>query len=265
MQEPYNITHLDDLLASYLELLDTYTRQRDDLSAHLSSGFFRLAQAQRSSMLPPGQRYGKEMYDERMKAGRRARLQRGTDAGAERERARLELHQYTEVEAAKPSPQTEKTPAPASPTETLKESRKSAKSSPDLPASEQPPPETATSTNPKANTRKTKDPLHWFGILTPQPLRACQSSFVSALGTVPTLINISRAMAELEAEIERVRKSLGLNVETEDDVVVDDEDTVAEAKQKADARIYTSHKQRSLTSRSKVAEPRSRVLKLGIT
>ncbi|KAL6251390.1 hypothetical protein RBB50_001599 [Rhinocladiella similis] len=59
---------LDDLLASYLTLLDTYTTLRAQLSEEFSSGFYALAQANRNSTLGPGRRYGEEGYDERMKA-----------------------------------------------------------------------------------------------------------------------------------------------------------------------------------------------------
>ena len=61
-------TRLDALLASYLELLDTYTTLRDRLSEDFSSGFFALARANRTSTLGPSRRYGEEGFDERMKA-----------------------------------------------------------------------------------------------------------------------------------------------------------------------------------------------------
>ncbi|KIW37963.1 uncharacterized protein PV06_09941 [Exophiala oligosperma] len=59
---------LDDLLASYLTLLDTYTNLRTQLSKEFSFGFYALAQANRNTNLGPGRRYGEEGYDERMKA-----------------------------------------------------------------------------------------------------------------------------------------------------------------------------------------------------
>ncbi|KEF51169.1 uncharacterized protein A1O9_12783 [Exophiala aquamarina CBS 119918] len=59
---------LDALLESYLELLDTYTTLRAQLSKDFSSGFLALAQANRTSTLGPGRRYGEEGFDGRMKA-----------------------------------------------------------------------------------------------------------------------------------------------------------------------------------------------------
>ena len=59
---------LDNLLVQYLHLLDQYTILREQLSTQLSSGYFSLAQAQRSCTLGSGRRYGEDCYDERMKA-----------------------------------------------------------------------------------------------------------------------------------------------------------------------------------------------------
>ncbi|EHY55929.1 hypothetical protein HRR83_006693 [Exophiala dermatitidis] len=62
---------LDSLLESYLAFLDQYTRLREQLSKEFSSGFFALAQANRTSTLGPGRRYGEEGYDKRMKASKK--------------------------------------------------------------------------------------------------------------------------------------------------------------------------------------------------
>ncbi|EXJ82018.1 hypothetical protein A1O1_08086 [Capronia coronata CBS 617.96] len=65
---------LDTLLESYLDMLDTYTRLREQLSQDFSAGFFALAQANRNSILGPGRRYGEEGYDKRMKALKRVHI-----------------------------------------------------------------------------------------------------------------------------------------------------------------------------------------------
>jgi len=64
-----HLEHLDDLLKQYLGFLDEYHAARQELSRHLSTGFFNLAQANRSA--GPGRRYGQDYYDERMQASRR--------------------------------------------------------------------------------------------------------------------------------------------------------------------------------------------------
>jgi vacuolar-type H+-ATPase subunit D/Vma8 len=56
---------------------------------------------------------------------------------------------------------------------------------------------------------KTKDPLKWFGVLVPQPLRSAQASFTSAVETsIPDLLNVQQQLRHLEIEIGRTRKSL---------------------------------------------------------
>ncbi|KAL2403928.1 hypothetical protein ABEF95_010083 [Exophiala dermatitidis] len=68
-EEQTNLSHrLDSLLESFLAFLDQYTRLREQLSKQFSSGFFALAQANRTSTLGSGRRYGEEGYDKRMKA-----------------------------------------------------------------------------------------------------------------------------------------------------------------------------------------------------
>jgi coiled-coil domain-containing protein 115 len=227
--EPYNITHLDALLATYLSYLESYSTLRSSLNSNLQSGFFSLAQAQRSALLPPGQRYGTDMYDERLKAGRRVQIRKD---GA------LAYQPETAVESKEPAekPQHQEdvdTPKP-----------------------------TSKPTPPKPS----RDPLRQFGILTPAPLRACQASFISASTVILELINTSREMGELERKIEEMREALGMHdIDGEDVVAEVDKDANAEVGEEKDEKTQptTSPRPGSLASRSKVAEPRSRVLKLG--
>lgn len=52
-----------------------------------------------------------------------------------------------------------------------------------------------------------KDPLRWFGLLTPQPLRTAQASSVEAVSTViPRLVTLNQEMSQLEIEVRRARK-----------------------------------------------------------
>lgn len=269
---PYNITHLDDLLASYLTQLDAYSTLRASLSTSLSSGFFSLAQAQRSSMLPPGQRYGQEMYDERMKAGRRVRVRDVEEDEIEA----WEVYDY-ECESAevKEAPEAkipikDSTPEKdAEPSEGEDEDERSTpapemSNEPKLPSSVIPPTKAKASSSPR-------NPLRQFGILTPPPLRAAQTSFTSSLATIPQLITTSRQMARLEAEIEKVRKELGLDVKVqsaseggeEGDAKASHEPKTEQEECQTQTPIPIPPQRKSLASRSKVAEPRSRVLKLG--
>ncbi|KAL0635144.1 hypothetical protein Q9L58_005967 [Maublancomyces gigas] len=58
--------HLDDLMLSYLDALDTYQSLRASLSTHFTAGFLALARANFHS--PNNTRYGSDAYDERMSA-----------------------------------------------------------------------------------------------------------------------------------------------------------------------------------------------------
>lgn len=56
-----------------------------------------------------------------------------------------------------------------------------------------------------------KDPLKWYGILVPPPLRQCQTSFQTAVtSTMPDLLSTASAMQNLEAQIWHVRRELGI-------------------------------------------------------
>jgi coiled-coil domain-containing protein 115 len=56
---------------------------------------------------------------------------------------------------------------------------------------------------------KIRDPIHWYGILVPQPLRICQRTFIDAVNdAVPTLSTIMTRIRALEIEIKRKRKML---------------------------------------------------------
>lgn len=53
------------------------------------------------------------------------------------------------------------------------------------------------------------DPLRWFGILVPPPLKACQKEFEGAVRNVlPHLANVTNEMKEIEIEVRRTRKKL---------------------------------------------------------
>jgi hypothetical protein len=285
---PYTTSHLDALLTRYLYLLDTYTTTHTRLCTSLSSGFFSLAQANRSSMLPPGQRYGQEMYDQRMKAGRRVRFaerKEGDDeerGEEERERGlEVEVEVYTYPNVAEEDQQT--TP-PSRSTDTRPTSKQTKASKPEAPSREtplspQPDPTTPsdrTSSSPTPPPSKPRprnpNPISQFAALPPPPLRQSQASFTSAVSHIPLLLNTSRSMALLEVEIGRLRRELGLDIKAETEEDEKDKEAAPEEgeeeEEKEDHQLATSTSPTSpqlpnLARRRKVSEPRSRVLKLG--
>ena len=53
-----------------------------------------------------------------------------------------------------------------------------------------------------------RDPLKWFGMV-PQSLRDAQGSFQEVMmNNIPTLLNVTRQMAETEIEVRRTRKKI---------------------------------------------------------
>lgn len=56
---------------------------------------------------------------------------------------------------------------------------------------------------------KSADPLRWFGILVPPPLKACQKEFEAVVrNDVLPLANVAKEMKEIELELRRTRKKL---------------------------------------------------------
>ena len=71
------------------------------------------------------------------------------------------------------------------------------------------PQEAATEKQPETESKKSTDPLRWFGILVPPALRSAQSTFSTAVdGPVPQLATVARRLRTQEIEIGRVRKQI---------------------------------------------------------
>ena len=193
---------LDNLFEQYLELLDQYTTLRQELSETFSAGFFTLAQAQRTSTLGAGRRYGPECYDQRMKAQRKLQIDQHDGAGTK--------YTVRKVQQAKGEGADEERPVNtgsggASPKQeqTLKDSQ-----------GEQ---ETTKQKRPKPDPAH-RDPLTWFGILAPPALRQTQSHFVKAVEqSMPSLLSIESRMRALEADIWSCRQEMGVSFEKLDE------------------------------------------------
>lgn len=65
----------------------------------------------------------------------------------------------------------------------------------------------ATEKQPSGTTKKSKDPLRMFGILTPQALRTAQSEAVKLVeDIIPQIATVNAEMEKTEIEIRRKRK-----------------------------------------------------------
>lgn len=164
---------IDDLLERYLALLDKYTHLRQQLSHLQASIFHDIARANFSG--ERGQRFGQDHYDQRMQASRRLETQcRGGDHAefsVRRTRARKGDEQG-EPSSATPTP----TPTPDDGDE-------------------------------KPARSGGGDPLRWFGILTPLPLRTAQVHSVRSVEEViPRLASVAAEMRHVEIEVRRARK-----------------------------------------------------------
>ncbi|KAM0285299.1 hypothetical protein ACHAQH_001488 [Verticillium albo-atrum] len=162
--------HIDQLLERYLGLLDQYTALRAALNDAQSAMYQNLARANFSA--ERGVRYGPDYYDERMQATR-VLVVEGRVGSAPRFTA-------IRVDEIKPEPASNETES-----ETSTESR-------------------AEEKTPKPCSR---DPLRWFGILAPMPLRQAQGQAVRAVEEIlPQLVTVDAEMKGVEIRIRRARK-----------------------------------------------------------
>lgn len=164
---------IDGLLERYLGLLDEYTKLRTALT-DLQTGIYQnIARANFSA--ERGIRYGQDMYDQRMHASRSLTITVGeghapgfTIASCDDEKQGA---REDEMDGA---------------------SRETDGAEPD---------------DGKKSAHKRSDPLRWFGILTPMPLRQAQSKSIHVVEhIVPRLATLNAEMADVEIRVRRARK-----------------------------------------------------------
>ncbi|KAH8169633.1 hypothetical protein LIA77_10177 [Sarocladium implicatum] len=181
--------NIDSLLHRYLLLLDQYTTLRARLSSLQSSLFRDIARANFSA--ERGLRYGQDHYDERMQALRVLSTKEGDGEDVPVfEVRRQDDEQEVEEQERKVDEERESEE---------KEAEEGDGAEADEKEQEQTPAKKPTATE--------KDPLRWFGLLTPQPLRSAQASSIEAVEQViPQLASINKEMAHIEIEIRRAKK-----------------------------------------------------------
>ncbi|KFH40742.1 hypothetical protein ACRE_085610 [Hapsidospora chrysogenum ATCC 11550] len=180
--------HIDSLLERYLALLDEYTRLRDRLSRLQSGVHQNIARANFSA--ERGLRYGQDQYDGRMRASRvldiRVEQQQGTGVPS-----------FGVVDATT----TARTPDDGdvdSGSEEEEEAEAEEGRKDDSGEEEKEKDESVT---------KPVDPLRWFGLLAPMPLRNAQGLSAEAVEQViPRLVTVDAEMRNLEIEVRRARK-----------------------------------------------------------
>lgn len=219
--------HLDDLWESYLELLDQYTKAQDEIKRHLNSGFLSLAKAQSSASL--GRRYGKDWYDERMKASRKARvLSASVDDTEDSVSADL---QNLSISALSRGPTVEITHSEenTSKAESKEEKSEQQQQQPSPPGTPEPlsqPDQDEEEKTDQTEEPKPTNPLRWYGVLVPPELKKAQSAFSAVLedpktsdepdetgcdytkSPIADAVNAARGLRDIETEIRKTRKAV---------------------------------------------------------
>ncbi|KAL7898551.1 hypothetical protein HDV63DRAFT_355266 [Trichoderma sp. SZMC 28014] len=198
--------HIDSLLERYLSLIDEYSRLREDLTKLQTGVYQNIARANFTS--ERGMRYGQDHYDERMRALRVLDIELAEDnvpnftmknvdppvdgaAGdadksqEEAEKSNDSKQDETEKEETADTTNVRETPADHT-EEQLNDKEKDEEN--------------------KAK-KPTHNPLHWFGILAPQPLRTAQALSIQAVEeAIPRLVSVNAEMEHVEIEIRRAKK-----------------------------------------------------------
>ncbi|KAG8161799.1 hypothetical protein KVR01_008786 [Diaporthe batatas] len=211
---------IDALLERYLALLDEYTSLRARLGQLQTGMFQHLARANFSA--ERGMRYGPDFYDERMQALRQVSI--STSEGrlpiftvSHSSRARGEggaggVDDNDDDDDDKDSSRQQKNQDSSPPADKQEEEEKEeAPVAPEAPpvGEQQPVPAGSDTAESEAGPKKqnARDPLRWFGVLTPLSLRQTQACAVEAVDQViPRLATLSAEMQDLEIQVRRARK-----------------------------------------------------------
>ncbi|KAL6903043.1 hypothetical protein GGI43DRAFT_401068 [Trichoderma evansii] len=197
--------NIDSLLERYLSLIDEYSRLREELTKLQTGVYQNIARANFAG--ERGMRYGKDHYDERMRALRVLDIELGEDnvpsftmknldppvdgnAGDNKSQEEAEKHDNTKEDETEKEEQADATSTQENPVDSTEEQQNDEE---------------------KKDEKKAKkpnyNPLHWFGILTPQPLRAAQTLSIQAVEeAIPRLISVNAEMEHVEIEIRRAKK-----------------------------------------------------------
>lgn len=198
-------SEIDNLLELYLGLLDEYTKLRESLSATQRLMYHNIARANFSA--ERGMRYGPDHFDERMQATRKLRVEEpasaaspsllvGNDAdtpgcgggGGDGRSCQFVVMREDSAPAKKSDGETSRA------ADSRSEGAEKAQDG-DEGAEEDVVPARPT------------DPLRWFGLLTPAPLRLAQGQAVQLVEEViPRLATVAGEMAMVEIEVRRARK-----------------------------------------------------------
>ncbi|KAI1457231.1 hypothetical protein F4805DRAFT_198951 [Annulohypoxylon moriforme] len=177
--------HIDKLLERYLHLLHEYTTLRDQLSSLQTGMYQNIARANFAA--ERGLRFGQDHYDERMQASRRVVIVKDNDD----QESSVPIFTI----AAEPIKELGKEVAAADNDDDARGVVSGEEKDQDADASV------------ASKKIRRKDPLRWFGLLTPMALRQAQAQSIEAVEQViPKLVSVNAEMAQVEIEVRRARK-----------------------------------------------------------
>ncbi|PTB36508.1 uncharacterized protein TrAFT101_010391 [Trichoderma asperellum] len=195
--------HIDSLLERYLSLIDEYSRLRAELTKLQTGVYQNIARANFTG--ERGMRYGQDHYDERMRALRVLDIELGEDSvpnftmknldppvdGAAGDgKSREEAEKDSKEEEKEGEEKADATSTQNNPVESTEEQRNDEKNKDE-----------------KKTKKSNHNPLHWFGLLAPQPLRTAQMLSIQAVEeAIPRLVAVNAEMEHVEIEIRRAKK-----------------------------------------------------------
>ncbi|KAI0851083.1 hypothetical protein F5Y00DRAFT_26497 [Daldinia vernicosa] len=180
------VDHIDKLLERYLHLLHQYTTLREQLSSLQTGIYQNIARANFAA--ERGMRFGQDYYDERMRASRKVAITLGGDQDIPAFAVTAGSAEAGLLAPSEKGATTDDGTKEASKEEREKEEEKEEEAR-------------------EFQEEKRKDPLRWFGLLTPMPLRQAQAQSIEAVEQViPKLVSVNAQMAQVEIEVRRARK-----------------------------------------------------------
>ncbi|KAI2636439.1 hypothetical protein GGS26DRAFT_495135 [Hypomontagnella submonticulosa] len=185
--------HIDELLERYLHLLHEYTTLREQLSTLQTGMYQNIARANFAA--ERGMRFGQDCYDERMQASRRISVVTSNDQD-------VPVFTVTARDAGSTPSQVPDTGKGTASEDGTQNSREKVDEKEEKEKDEE-----AEQAERKKKQPQRKDPLRWFGLLTPMALRQAQAQSIEAIEKViPKLVSVNSQMAQIEIEVRRARK-----------------------------------------------------------
>jgi hypothetical protein len=185
---------IDGLLERYLDLLHEYTELRTRLGELSGALYQTLARANFTA--ERGVRYGQDFYDGRMQSSRHVAVESVTEGEDSWLRYKVvsALESQDDEEDQRNGDDEddgdERTKGDAE-----KEQKKDDDDEVDI------------DRKAAGKSKRSADPLRWFGILTPMPLRQAQGRAIEAVEQIiPRLVSVDAEMKALEIQVRRARK-----------------------------------------------------------